>query len=310
MIYLLYGDSSYLIDKEIDKIINTNKIEDINISKYELDSTNYKDIVEDASTISLFSDKKVIIVNNSYIFTSIAKAGDTTIFEDYIENYNPDTILIFKLNETKIDERKKVVKLLKKNGTIKDFNNTKDINKIIIDMLDNYKMSNETMNVFIDRVGNDIYNIQNEIDKIKLYKGNNYNITKEDVINLTSENIDANLSSLMDAITDNNKEKAITIYKELLRLNTEPIQIIISLANKYRLMYQAKSLARKGYTELEIGKELDQNPKYMYVLLKLSKNYTMDYLLNILKDLIDLDYNIKSGNVNDSLAFELFILKK
>lgn len=310
MIYLLYGDSSYLINKEIDKIISSNNIEDINISKYELDNTNYKDIVEDASTISLFADKKAIIVSNAYIFTSAAKALDTTIFEEYIENYNPNTILIFKLNESKIDERKKTVKLIKKYGTVKLLNNGNDIKEITLSLLGEYKMDNDTLLTLIDRVGNDIYNIENEIDKIKLYKGNNYNVTKDDVINLTSENIDSNLFSLMDAITDNNKEKAITIYKELLKLNTEPIQIIISLANKYRLMYQAKSLAKSGYTELEIGKELDQNPKYMYVLLKLSKNYTTDYLLNILKDLIDLDYNIKSGNVDASLAFELFILKK
>ena len=30
---------------------------------------NFKDIIEDANTISLFADKKAIIVNNSYLFT-------------------------------------------------------------------------------------------------------------------------------------------------------------------------------------------------------------------------------------------------
>ena len=35
--YLLYGTESFLIDKEIKNIINKNNIEDINISKYDLE---------------------------------------------------------------------------------------------------------------------------------------------------------------------------------------------------------------------------------------------------------------------------------
>lgn len=309
MLYLLYGDVLYLINKEITKIIEQNEIEDINISKYELDSTNFKDIIEDASTISLFSDKKLIIVDNAYIFTSKDKAGDITIFEEYFNNYNPDTIIIFKLNESKLDERKKIVKLIRKIGTVKDFNKGDDINKIIIDLLNEYKTSKENINLLIERVGSDIYQLQNEIEKIKLYKGDDKDITKEDIINLTSENIEVDLFKLMDAIIDDNKEKALIYYKEMIKLNMEPIQIIVALANKYRLMYQSKELSISGYNENEIGKELNQNPKYIYMLLKTGKKYTSDKLLNLLKQLAELDYKIKSGKVDKTIAFELFILE-
>lgn len=309
MLYLLYGDVLYLINKEITKIIEQNKIEDINISKYELDSTNFKDIIEDASTISLFSDKKLIIVDNAYIFTSKDKAGDVSIFEEYFNNYNPDTIIIFKLNESKLDERKKIVKLIRKIGTVKDFNKGDNINKIIIDLLNEYKTSKENINLLIERVGSDIYQLQNEIEKIKLYKGDDKDITKEDIINLTSENIEVDLFKLMDAIIDNNKEKALIYYKEMIKLNMEPIQIIVALANKYRLMYQSKELSISGYNENEIGKELNQNPKYIYMLLKTGRKYTSDKLLNLLKQLAELDYKIKSGKVDKTIAFELFILE-
>lgn len=310
MLYLFYGDVLYFIDKEVTKIIKENNIDDINISRYEMDTSNFKDIIEDASTISMFSDKKMIIVDNAFIFTGACKNVDTTIFEDYFNNFNPDTIMIFKVNGPKIDERKKITKLIKKNGVVKTFDGTIDIKSIISDLLGDYTITSDGYSTLIERVGNDIYALQNETDKLKLYKDKDKNITKDDVIALTSINVEANLFKLMDAIVDNKKEAAITYYNEMLKVNTEPIQIIVALANKYRLMYQAKCLSNKGLNEDEIGKELGQNPKYIYVLLKNSRKYTPEALRGLLKSLALLDYKIKSGMVDKKLAFELFILEK
>lgn len=308
MLYLLYGDS-YQIKKEIDNIINNNDINEFNISKYDLNAYNYKDVLEDWTTESLFSEKKAIIVSNAVIFTSAKSNVDTVPFENYIPNYNPDVIMIFTIDD-KIDERKKVTKLIRKHGIVKEFVLNTNPNDIVKNMLDDYKMDNNTLNKFISLVGNDTYNIKNEIDKLKIYKGDDKIITSIDIDNITTKNIDANLFKLMDNIIDNNKDEAIETYHNLLLYNTEPIQIIVSLANKYRLMYQVKTLYKNGYTEGDIASELKQNPKYIFVLNKLSRNYSNTYLLEQLKELANLDYEIKSGKMEADLALELYILKK
>ena len=58
MVYLLYGTVDYLINKAIDKIVNDNKINEFNINKYDLTNSLLTDIVNDASSMSLFDDKK------------------------------------------------------------------------------------------------------------------------------------------------------------------------------------------------------------------------------------------------------------
>ena len=68
--YLLYGIQKYLIEKRIKKIIQDNNFSNMDISKYNLENTTLDNIIEDASTISLFQEKKLIIVENAYIFTS------------------------------------------------------------------------------------------------------------------------------------------------------------------------------------------------------------------------------------------------
>ena len=75
MIYLLYGKEIHLIHDYIDKIKKDNKIEDFSVSTYDIDDGIYK-ILEDANTIDMFGNKKLIIVNNSYIFTGIKQEID------------------------------------------------------------------------------------------------------------------------------------------------------------------------------------------------------------------------------------------
>ncbi len=69
MNYLLYGSENYLIEKELKNIINKLNIEEINISKYDLEENTIKEILENANTISLFSNNKLIIVDNAFIFS-------------------------------------------------------------------------------------------------------------------------------------------------------------------------------------------------------------------------------------------------
>ena len=119
MIYLLYGVKT-LIDSYIDKIKKKEKIEDINISKYSVDD-NIENIIEDASTISLFDSKKLIIVENELLFNG-KKTIDTSNLENYISNYNPNTILIFISYSDTIDSRKKLFKLINDKGKVEKLN--------------------------------------------------------------------------------------------------------------------------------------------------------------------------------------------
>ena len=174
MIYLLYGTNYFLIKREIEKIKLENNIESIDVNNYNLENTILDNILDDALTLSLFSQKKMIIVDNSYIFTpSVRKKGldhNIDLLNKYIENPNPDTILIFVVNEEKIDDRKKIVKLIKINGNVIEFNEVKNIDAFIKNELNDYKMDAVTINSFVNRVGDNLAIITSEIEKLKLYK--------------------------------------------------------------------------------------------------------------------------------------------
>ena len=111
MNYLLYGTEKFLLNKEIKNIINKHKIEDINISKYDLEINSIKEILDDANTVSLFSSNKLLIIENSFIFSRTTKKIDNVeLLEEYLKQKNEDIIIIFINNSEKIDSVKKIVK--------------------------------------------------------------------------------------------------------------------------------------------------------------------------------------------------------
>ena len=309
MNYLLYGTEKFLIDKEVKDIMTKHNIEEINISKYDLEINSLNEILDDANTVSLFSNNKLIIVENAYLFsrTQNKKIDNVEILENYLKN-SSETIIIFINNNEKIDSVKKIVKLIKEKGVIKEFNPLKNISSTVKSMFDDYNISDSSINLLIDRVGNNLELIYQEVEKLKIYKIDDKIITNKDIEDIVVENINIDIFKFVDDIINKNKKDAIKTYKELLKLNEEPIKIIALLASKFRLMYQVNKLAKKGYTEENISQILGVHKYPVHLAILSGYKYNSEILLKYLNDLADLDIGIKTGEKDKELALELFIL--
>ena len=306
MVYLLYGTKDFQINEEIKKI--TKKQNQMNISKYDLNNTPLKLIIDDAQTVSMFEDKKTVIVDNANMFTGTT-SKDSDIIENYLNHINENTVLILIVHNEKIDTRKKITKLIKKIGIVKEFNDETNPAVIVKKLLKDYNINDKTINLFIDRVGNNPLIIQNEINKIKIYKGNNKTISDEDILNLTTKIIDIDIFKLIDYIIKKNKNKALELYHEMIKMNEEPIKILVILANQFRIMYQSKELLKKGYSEKDIASILKIHPYRVKLAIQNSRSYPSEVLLKHLNNLADIDIGIKTGKLNKNLALELFMLK-
>ena len=306
MVYLLYGTEDFEIEEEIKKL--SKDIDEMNISKYDLNNDMLSLALEDAKTISLFSDKKLVIVDNANMFTG-STSKDSELIEEYLNHINENTTLVLIVHNDKLDTRKKITKLIKKVGKVQEFNDELDTTSLVRRLFKDYNIDYKTIQLFIDRVGNNPLIIQSEINKIKIYKDNDKNITEEDILNLTAKLIEIDIFKLIDYIVRKNKEKALELYYEMLKMNEEPIKIVVILANQFRIMYQSKELLKKGYSEKDIASTLKIHPYRVKLAIQNSRNYTSDILLKNLNALADIDIGIKTGTINKDLALELFILK-
>lgn len=304
MIYVVYGLELYLIDDKIKEIVSSNQV--IN---YDLEFDSLKDILFDASMGSLLSEKKYIVINNPYF---LVQAGpdtpqiDTEELEIYLQNPNPDTIIIFKFVREKLAENKKITKLIRSKAECFNLNKI-DAYSFVKKEFSDYKIDDKDIKMLISRVGENISVLKNEIDKLKLYKFDEKIISEDDVLQL-HENIEVDFFKFIDHIINKEKTIALKEYFSLLENKEEPLKILIVLANKIRLMYQVKKLSEKGYSSNEIGKMLDSHPYAVQMAGNSAKKYSSKKLLDTLELICDLDEKIKTGKVVASNALELFII--
>ena len=309
--YLIYGIDNGLIknkEKEILKKINISLI-----NKYDLEVSPVDVILEDALTMNLFADKKVIIIENAYIFGSSSDQKISDRFLEYFNTFNSSTYIIFELNVDKVDSRKKITKKiseLEKVFEVKKLE-TNDLFQIIEKRFkdNNYTISTELINYLVSLLNDNYENINNELDKIFLLGKEDKNITKEDLDGLIIPSLDDDIFSLIDAITNKDKNKSIKLYQEFINRNEDMIKIIYLLASKYRLMLQVRLLSDRGYLESDIAKTMQIHPYRAKMVLREAYKYELGNLIKILKELDYLDRDIKLGNVDKNLALEVFLLK-
>ena len=122
MIYVLYGEETFLLEqklKDIQKEYDISK-ENMNLAVYDGNESLLKDIIEDCNTPPFLTDYKMVLLKNPVFLTTQKKSdsnNDTSLLEKYIKKPLNSTILVIYHNVKNFDERKKIVKLLKKETT-------------------------------------------------------------------------------------------------------------------------------------------------------------------------------------------------
>ena len=307
MTYLILGNNE-IIKEHINKIIKENNINKESISSYDLETDNIMSALEDINTLSIFSDKKLVIVYNiELLIKKDDKNNDLYVSEliKYLNNQS-DNILI--ITGKSLPNRKKLITSFDSFSTKIEATNF-DINSYINELLNGYKMSNNDIELLKTYCSNDLLRIKNEIEKLKLYKFNEKQITRNDIESLVKKDLDKTIFDLINSVEKGTKNRSFDIYKELKEQNEEDMKILSMLANNYRLIYQIKNLTYTK-TDNEIKEILGiSNPKRISVLRSKGYNYTNKDLENILSFLADLDYKIKNGLMDKETAVYLFLAR-
>ena len=306
--YLFYGNDDNYINKRIDRLINDINIDINDIIKYNFTDYKLEDILEEASMNSMFNNNKLIIIDSN-----LKEDIDYELLERYINNYNPHTYMVIKIKTDKLDTKKKIYKLFSKYAKVEELNNDLDnlsnyVNNLLKD--NNFYMSNSNINYFIAKVGNNINNIDNELEKLCLYKFDDKKIEKEDIDDLVINNIDDEIFAITNAVINNEVDKSLDLYNEFMMKNYEPTQIIGLLASQFQFLYQVKYLYNKNKTQNEIAKLIDVHPYRVKLAIGNLYNYTESDLLHYISKLGKLDEDIKTGNIDKNVGLELFLLNK
>ena len=306
--YLISSSTINQMYEEIQKISQGTFVE-----KIDSNSTDLATILEEISYNSLFSEKRIIQINNADYFTTQKVSGiDPSIIEKYLLVPNQDTTIIFTTMQ-KIDERKKITKIIKEQGNliICPSLTIKDIVKIIEKKLltEGYKISSECLYFIVNNSQNNYDLSLQQLNKIFIYYQEPTTISLSDLKNIISMNLENNNFKLIDAIINQDITHAFKIYDDLRVQKTEPLIIFNLLAREYRFLYLVNLMLKKHYSSFEIAKKLSIQTWQAEKYINNASKYSIKELKELLCELANIDFAIKKGQKNKHLALEAFILK-
>jgi len=237
--YLFYGDNEGLKEETIKNFFEK-KYQD-KVYRYEekeiLD--NRDNFFNSIFTKSFFDNEKLIIINRT-----TDKIKET--IEDLIEK-NPVGIQII-LNSKNLEKKSTLRKIFEKEKSIicvpfyEDNNQT--LNSIISLFFRNKKIpiSQQLINVLIERSRGDRKNLNNELKKIENYSLNKKNLNLEEIIKLTNLADNYGASELVDHSLAKNTRKTVTILNENNYSDEDNIIIIRTLLAKLKRLVKIYEL--------------------------------------------------------------------
>ncbi|MBK6264226.1 DNA polymerase III subunit delta [Marivirga sp. S37H4] len=173
-IYFLHGEEPYFIDI-ISDFIEKNALNEAEKSfnqriLYAKD-VSLNNVISAARSFPMMGQRQVIIVKEAQELAELKK-GDTgmEVFEAYLQNPQPSTVLVFCHKHKKIDKRKKISKLIEKNTVFLESNKIYE-NKVP-DWIQQYvsgkgyKINRDATMLLTEYIGNNLERMSNEIDKI------------------------------------------------------------------------------------------------------------------------------------------------
>lgn len=312
-IYLIVGQSSVKNNEKLNEMLGTIN-EEYDLQIHDLEDESLALLLEDLNMIPFLTATKVVVVKNP-IFLYKPSSYDSKLidaFTKYINNPIPSTTLIIMIESlSEIDSKLK--KLLEENSSIINVSLPKEteIKPYITAYLTKkgYKYDETAVDELIFRIKGNFERADVELEKLMTYKYEDKIIRFTDVRLLVSKDLDDNIFDLVSAVIDGNKRKSMEIYDDLMVLNEDESRIISLLINKFNEMYQTKALVEKGYSKNDIANLFNYKPGRVYYMMKSASLVSMDKIKRNINDLIDIDYKIKSGQIDKTIALESYLLK-
>ncbi|MFH1366781.1 MAG: DNA polymerase III subunit delta [Patescibacteria group bacterium] len=271
------------------------------------------------SSQGLLSKKRLVIVENLILKNKSAKIQAQ--ISDYLKetNLSADQILIFW--EGDLGERRGRGKRLKAaGGSLLDYllekAKAEEFSLLSGFKLTNWveeevkkrkgKIANEAKELLIGLVGNDLWLMVNEIEKLINYKDGKM-ITKEDVSEFVKAGFDTDIFRLSDALAERKLKLALKLIHDQIESGENELYLLTMLTRQFRILLMVKDASREEGNMYGIASRLGLHPFVCQKALAQVKNFSLGELKDIYQKLMDIDLKIKTGQTEPKVLFDLFI---
>ncbi len=309
MIFFIFGTDHFRCQEKLRELktgfIQKRDQTGLNVVLLDGEKLTPDELRQEAMATPFLSEKKMVVVKNVLSNKKISSEIADFLKEKKDKIDNVVCFLDLLNPEKKKDFTGPLFKLLDKEKFKWEFNLLPP--REVVLWLKNYIAKNnlqiEPQAVFAlsNASGNDLFQLSSELDKMTAYR-NGRMIRVEDVQELVRVKDDENIFNLVDAFGQKNKSLALKLTAGQLVTGNHPLVLLGAISRQFKILLKIKSGA-KSAAEIKI------HPFVFQKALSQSQGFSLENLKQIQNDLLSLEQQLKSGNKNPELLFDLFIMR-
>jgi DNA polymerase III subunit delta len=308
-IFLFYGENQGYKNQVINEKFKKNYNENTYYYEESEILINTNDFFNTILSKSFFENEKLVIINRV-----TDKIKD--VIEEIIEKKIEDLVLI--LNSNNLEKKSKIRSLFEKNKDIYCVPFYEDNNQTLSGIVNNFfrekkvSISQQTINLIVQRSRGDRQNLNNELEKIESFLKNKNKLDVEDILKLTNLAENYNASELIDCCLSKNKKRTVNILNENNYNSDDCVLIIRTFLIKSKRLVK---LCRK----LEESKNIDEiittfKPPIFWkdkdLVKQQIKNWSYREAQNLMYQVNEIELLIKKHSNNSVNILLDFILEK
>jgi len=172
----------------------------------------------------------------------------------------------------------------------------------------NGKINGDAAGMLAMLIGRDLRLLDREIDKLLTYVGGERPVSVEDVRALVSRAREANIFDLVDCVGRRETARALQWLHYLLEQGEHPLQILAMLGRQVRILIQVSELRKQGLVPQEIASQLAVAPWMADKFVDQAQKFDMAQLEAAHQRLVETDWAIKTGKMEETLALDLLVV--
>jgi len=288
-VYLLYGPEEYLIEEEVQRLLNqtlSQKERGFNFHVFSGGEHSAQEIFQAAQTVPMLSQYRFVLVRE----VDRMDEEKTDALMEYIRRPSLSTCLV--LYGQTIGLWKGHRKEVEKVGKVTEYARLKG--RALISWMKNRMkekgktLSEEAADYLVEVVGDRLYDVENALEKVFLSVEEKQTVELPDMEEITSEVKVSTVFDLTDAIGHQNLEKALGILEKAMESKAvsfrkeeeeskvgDPVPVLLSMmARQYWSMLVIKQMSFHQRDVGELAKELRTSPWNIRKLMDQANNFS------------------------------------
>lgn len=337
--YLFLGPEPYQRDfcrrALVDRVLPDPEERENGLTRHDLEETGLDAVLDDACSLSLFATRRLILVSNAEAALPRGRAaaaaeedgpaspfaGGAAALARYLENPVPEVVLVFEAARYGFqgDDKKKLERVRTFYGAIErvvEFTpmTGEQARRFAQNLAGrmNLKIGPEELELLVEALGADAARIAGEMEKLRLYAGEERPVSAEDISSLVPEARESTIFALVGALGRNDRTASLDVLDTLVR-QSEYLPLALSfLGTQFRLALAAKEAGLRSPQQLvrhfgELG--VPMWPSRAQQVYETVSRFSKRQLAGALEKIYAADKGLRDVRPDDRVVMEDLILR-